>query len=171
MSVYVYVCLCVYSYAFPHFSTNSFQTVWEYYIGPGTWSGLYMLCVHATRACLCSFIFGRIISQFVENILRITTSCMGYVMFMFTHRASVWSCVWWSVRLSFGHILSKLLRVTTIFMDYVLSHALMSTFAHLWTDSLQMWWQHTTDSQKLRGFNLYMTDCASSARPYTFAHR
>jgi hypothetical protein len=29
-------------------------------------------------ACVCSFIFGRILSKFGGNILQVTTNCMGY---------------------------------------------------------------------------------------------
>jgi hypothetical protein len=61
------------------------------------------VCVHAR-----SLIFGGILSKFAENILRITTSCMGCVFLIFMHRARV--CEHARVvrrSLIFGRILSK----------------------------------------------------------------
>jgi hypothetical protein len=91
-----------------------------YYESPQVAHGLYTFHVQAqgvrVRACVCesarvvkrTLIFERIFSQFAENILRIATNCMGYVLFMFKHRDSM--CVSTRVAkrsLIFGRILSK----------------------------------------------------------------
>ena len=72
-----------------------------------------------------------ILSKFGGNIhvLWVTTSCLGYVLFMFTHRARVWMRACATARtcvhlLIFGCILSKfggnILWVTTRCLGYVL---------------------------------------------------
>jgi hypothetical protein len=141
----------------------------------------------SARVVKRSLIFGQNLSKLSENILQITTSCMGYVFVIFTGlNAHVVKS-----SLIFIPILSKcgknMVRGTIIYMGYVLTlltcrarvfecvhvyHGQMYTFAHIWTDSLQKWWNHIKDPQKLSGlFNLCMNECANSAHPYTFAHR
>jgi hypothetical protein len=136
---------------------------------------LYVLCTfraQAPRTCVrvvkSSHIFGRasvrvifgwIISKCCKNILRATTNCMGYVMFMFTHCARMWERACASERVVrrshiCGRILPKfgknILHVTTIYMGLLttcIAHACASErvcmFAHLWTDSLHIWWELT----------------------------
>jgi hypothetical protein len=76
------------------------------------------LCV---RACVIkhSLIYGPLLFKFAVNILQITTSSMGYVLFMFTHRAHTLKH-----SLIFGRILFKfaghILQMTTRYMGYIL---------------------------------------------------
>jgi hypothetical protein len=99
VSVCVYVCLS--GYTFPQFSTDLLQIWREPSTGYDTFRGLYILCVHATRAracvlsarvCVHSLIFERIISKVAGNILLLTISVKDYVLFMFTHRARARVC-------------------------------------------------------------------------------
>jgi hypothetical protein len=62
----------------------------------------------------------------------------------------------------------KSLKVVFIEGKRVFTTRACITFADLWTDSLQIWWKHTTDPQKL---SVCMNACANSTRPYTFSHR
>jgi hypothetical protein len=44
-------------------------------------------------------------------------------------------------------------------------------FAHFWTDSLQIWWGHTTHPQRLiELFNLCVYACPNCAHQYTFTY-
>jgi hypothetical protein len=94
-----------------------------------------MFCVHAPRERACatervvkhSLIYGPTLFKFAVNILQITTSSMGYVLFMITHHA----CECARIRalgkthsLIFGRILFKfsgyILQMTTSYMGYTL---------------------------------------------------
>jgi hypothetical protein len=100
----------------------------------------------SSRVVKQSLIFGLILSKFDENILQVTTHCMAYVL-KFPRTA----CAWASTRVN---------------------HARMCMFSHLWKDSLQIWWGHTTYPQMLHGlFNVRVNVCPKSAHQYTFANR
>jgi hypothetical protein len=91
---------------------------------------MFTHCAHAcVRVCVIkhSLIYGPILFKFAVNILQITTSSMGYVLVMLTHRAHVYqrarASAWLKHSLIFGRIFFKfaghLLHMTT-FKDYVL---------------------------------------------------
>jgi hypothetical protein len=138
------------------------------------WQGLCTFPVtHRVYACkrasasVCvithSLIYGRIFFKFAVNILQVTSSSMGNVLFMFTHRAHTCERACATERvvkhsLIYGPMLFKfavnILQITTSSMGYVLFmitqrarayERLVKTFTHLWTDSLQICWAHTTD--------------------------
>jgi hypothetical protein len=99
-------------------------------------------------ACACvithSLIYGWMHFKFAVNILQITTSSMGYVLFMITHCA---------------RDLTAGARASARGRAYKRARArerLANTFTHLWTDSLQMCWAHTTDDHKLHGLHNYL---------------
>jgi hypothetical protein len=87
------------------FSSNMMGT---YYRWPQvTWSTHLSSRTAVTRAWShvinCSLIYGRFLFKFGMNILHLTTSSKGYILFMFTHRtarmrasARVRACVWFN---------------------------------------------------------------------------
>jgi hypothetical protein len=88
-------------------------------MGHDTLGGLYFF----------SIIFGWIISKLAGNILRITTRCICYVLFMFKHRA----CASAGVR---AHV--------------------ESAHGYLWTYSLQIVLKDTTCGHNLNGLRTYI---------------
>jgi hypothetical protein len=77
---------------------------------------------------LSDLIYGPMLFKFAVTILQLTTSSMGYVLFIFTHRvhacASVLARAWLTHSLIFGRILFKfaghILQMTTSYMGYIL---------------------------------------------------
>jgi hypothetical protein len=76
-----------------------------------------------------SLAFGRILFKLAGHILQMTTSYMGYILIMFTHRSHVCECAYASARvikssLIYGRILLKfavnILNITTGSMGYAL---------------------------------------------------
>jgi hypothetical protein len=69
-----------------------------------------------------SLINGTTLFIFAVNILQITTSSMGYVLFMFTHRTR--ASAWLTHSLIFGGILFKfaghIQQMTTRYMGYII---------------------------------------------------
>jgi hypothetical protein len=102
-------CVCVLSmHAWvrsPNFDGVSPNLLGTYYESPQVSWAMGYSCSCTARAFKHSLIFGRILSKFDENILRITTSNTGYELFMFMHckceRARVFKH-----SLIFGRILS-----------------------------------------------------------------
>jgi hypothetical protein len=135
ISVCVCVCVCVCpAMRFQNGYVSSHNLEWTFY---GSWHGAWAIysvrarnvrayaCMQSARACVRSLIFLCIISTFAGNILRITTSSMNYVLFMFKHCER--ACASERVvkrSLIFRRIISKfaenILRITTISMGYVL---------------------------------------------------
>jgi hypothetical protein len=136
-------------------------------------------CTRASAsACVIthSLIYGRILFKFAVNILQVTSRSMGYVLSMFTHHAHAFERACATERvvkhsLIYGPPLLNILQITTSSMGYVLfmithrAHAyertracerLVKTFTHLWTDSLQICWAHTTNDHKLHGLHTYL---------------
>ena len=115
-----------------------------------------------------SLIYGQILFKFALNILHVISSSMGYVLFMFTHRAHACERICASERvikhsLIFGRIFFKfaghILQMTTSYMSYILimfthrAHASERAYAsarvvYLWTDSLQICGEHTSNHHK-----------------------
>jgi hypothetical protein len=78
-------------WTFTYFFTDSLKICWEH-TTIVAWTTLryyttIVSCSRTARVIKRSFIHGRILFTFAENILQITISSMGYVRFMFTHRA------------------------------------------------------------------------------------
>jgi hypothetical protein len=136
-------------------------------------------CVLSARTCVHLLIFERILSKFAGNILRLTITGKDYVLFIFTRcaRARVIKH-----SLIYGRIFFKfavnILKVTWSSMGYVLlifthrpraceracaSVRVVKTFTYLWTDSLRIFWAHTTDNHKLHRLHSYHVH-ASRAR-------
>jgi hypothetical protein len=82
-----------------HLSSDGFSlnVLGTYYRWPQVTLATYLSCscTASTRACAsarvinCSLIYGRFLFKFAINILQITTSSHGYVLFMITHRAHI----------------------------------------------------------------------------------
>jgi hypothetical protein len=82
---------------FTYLWTDSFQSCWAHTTNDHTLHGLHTYHVHApqTRACAsarvinCFLAYGRFLFKFTVNILQITISSKGYVLFIFMHCAHV----------------------------------------------------------------------------------
>jgi hypothetical protein len=117
------------------------QICWPYTTNDHKLHGLYTYHVHApracVRACVCehvikhSLIYGRILFKFAVNRLQITTSSIGCILVMFTHRVHACDRVRLRVRvrvvqrsLIFGRIVFKfagnILQITTRSICYIL---------------------------------------------------
>jgi hypothetical protein len=112
------------------------------------------------RACAsahvitCSLIYGRFLLKFAVNILQLTTSSKGYVLFMFTHHAVTHSIIFGRILFKFdGHIL----QMTTIYI----ACASVRGRARVC--------EHTTDPQRLHEpYKLCVNACLNSAHQYIF---
>jgi hypothetical protein len=123
-------------------------------------------CMLNARACVHSLILERILFKFAGNILRLTISVKDYVIFMFTHRvqACARACVI-KHSLIYGPILFKSaakIQIPTSSICYLLfmfthcAHTrVVKTFTYLWTNSLKIDWEHTTNDHKLHGLHTY----------------
>jgi hypothetical protein len=95
--------------------------------------------------------YGQILFKLAVNILQITTSSIVYVLFMSMHRAHKHVLIFRRFLFKFA---VNILRITTnsmgcaLFMFTHRIHACSSAFAYLWTDSLQICGEHTTNHNK-----------------------
>jgi hypothetical protein len=86
--------------AFAYFWTDTVQICWEHTMTHHKWQGLRTFLFHAPRARVCararvikcSLIYGRIFFKFVVTILQVTSSSIGYVLLISTHRARSCMC-------------------------------------------------------------------------------
>jgi hypothetical protein len=125
---YVLLCSLTVVKTFTYLWTDSLQICWAHTTDDHKLHGLHAYYVHAPRDN-CSLIYGRFLFKFGVNILHITTSSKGYVLFMFTHRAHACERACTSARvvkqsIIFGRILFKfdghILQLTTSYMGYIL---------------------------------------------------
>jgi hypothetical protein len=150
-SAYVITHSLIYGRILFKFAVNMLQ------VTSSSMSNVLFMFTHRAHACerayatervvKHSLIYGPTLFKCAVDILQITASSMGYVLFMITHHAH--ACKRVRARAS--------ARVRA-------SARLVKTFTHLWTDSLQICWAHTTDDHTLHGLHTYLHAPRTHAR-------